>query len=165
MRFSVACRTQNALFRRVRLSSPAQTSTRLTERRILYLPPHGKAHSVPTTSRKSAFCTHHLTEKRILYPPPHGKAHSGPTQPQGQGLRARRLPAEIGLELGGRLRQYAHEELAGQAKPIDPNGTIGPWRPTGYGPTTIMASTPHGRCRIRWRRVGRDPPSQTAAGA
>ena len=134
MHFSVACRTQSALFRRVRFSSPAQTST----------------------------C---LTEKRILYPPPHGKAHSGPTQPQDQGLRARRLPAEIGLELGGRLRQYAHEELAGQAKPIDPNGTTGPWRPTGYGPTISMASTPHGRCRIRWRRVGRDLPSQTAAGA
>ena len=109
MRFSVTCRTQNALFRRVRFSSPAQTSA----------------------------C---LTEKHILYPPPHGKAHSGPTQPQDQGLRARRLPAEIGLELGGWLRQYAHEELAGQAKPIDPNGTTGPWRPTGYGPTTIMAS-------------------------
>ena len=91
-------------------------------------------------SRKDAFCTHRLTERRILYLPPHGKAHSGPTQPQDQGLRARRLPAEIGLELGGRLRQYAHEELAGQAKPIDPNGTTGPWRPTGHRPTTIMAS-------------------------
>ena len=89
-----------------------------------------------------AFCTYRLTERRILYPPPHGKAHSGPTQPQDQGLRARHLPAEIGLELGGRLRQYAHEELAGQAKPIDPNGTIGPWRPTGYGPTISMALIP-----------------------
>ena len=85
MHFSVACRTQNAFFRRVRLSSPAQTSACLTEKHILYLPPHGKA-------------------------------HSGPTQPQNQGLRARRLPAEIGLELGGRLRQYAHEELARRAK-------------------------------------------------
>ena len=103
---------------------------------------HGKAHSVPTTSRKDAFCIYHLTEKHILYLPPHGKVHSGPTQPQDQGLRARRLPAEIGLELGGWLRQYAHEELAGQAKPIDPNGTTGPWRPTGRGPTTSMASIP-----------------------
>ena len=25
-------------------------------------------------------------------------------------------------------------------KPIDPNGTTGPWRPTGHRPTTIMAS-------------------------
>ena len=144
---AIACRTQNALFRRVRFSSPAQTSTCLTEKHILYPPPHGKTHSVSTASRKSAFCTHHdrrmhfsvrtrsqnalfrrvrlsspaqtsacLTERRILYPPPHGKAHSGPTQPQDQGLRARRLPAEIGLELGGRLRQYAHEELARRAK-------------------------------------------------
>ena len=85
MRLSVMACRQNALFRRVRLSSPAQMSA----------------------------C---LTEKHILYPPPHGKTHSGPTQPQDQGLRARRLPAEIGLELGGRLRQYAHEELARRAK-------------------------------------------------
>ena len=82
----------------------------------------------------------------------YGKARSGPTQPQDQGLRARRLPVEIGLELGGRLRRYAHEELAGQAKPIDPNGTTGPWRPTGHRPTTIMASISHGRCRSRWCR-------------
>ena len=56
MRFSVAPRPQNALFRRVRFSSPGQTSGRLTERRTLCRPPHGKAQSVPTTSRKSALC-------------------------------------------------------------------------------------------------------------
>ena len=56
MRFSVAPRSQNALFRRVRFSSPGQTSGRLTERHTLYPPPHGKAQSVPTTSRKSALC-------------------------------------------------------------------------------------------------------------
>ena len=94
MRFSVACRTQNALFRRVRLSSPAQTSACLTEKRILYLPPHGKAHSVSTASRKSTFCTHH--DRRVHFSVrtrsqnapfltcaniglPHGKAHSVPT--------------------------------------------------------------------------------------
>ena len=31
----------------------------------------------------------------------YGKAHSGPTQPQDKCLRARHLPVEIGLELGG----------------------------------------------------------------
>ena len=65
MRFFVACRTQNAPFRRVRFFSPAQTSTRLTERRILYPPPHGKTHSVSTTSRKSTFCTHH--DRRVRF--------------------------------------------------------------------------------------------------
>ena len=56
MRFSVRRRLQNALFRRVRFSSPGQTSGRLTEKRTLYPPPHGKAHSVPTASRKGALC-------------------------------------------------------------------------------------------------------------
>ena len=35
---------QNALFRRVRFFSPAQTRRRLTEKRILRVGPHGKAH-------------------------------------------------------------------------------------------------------------------------
>ena len=45
MRFSVTLRMQNALFRRVRFSSPAQTWRRLTERRTLSPLPDGKAHS------------------------------------------------------------------------------------------------------------------------
>ena len=65
VRFSMRARSQNALFRRVRLSSPAQTSACLTEKRILYLPPHGKAHSVSTASRKSTFCTHH--DRRVHF--------------------------------------------------------------------------------------------------
>ena len=36
---------QNAPFRRVRFSSPGQTWRRLTEKRTLAQPPHGKAHS------------------------------------------------------------------------------------------------------------------------
>ena len=69
MHFSVTCRLQNALFRRVRFSSPGQTRRRLTENRTLRLPAHGKPHSAPAmrsrrdqrahsgraTSRKSAF--------------------------------------------------------------------------------------------------------------
>ena len=57
MRLSVRRGLQNALFRRVRLSSPGQTSSRLTQKRTLCSPPHGKAHSVRWASRKSAFCT------------------------------------------------------------------------------------------------------------
>ena len=57
MRLSVRTHAQNALFRRMRFSSPAQTSSHLTEKRILQPAPHGKAHSSPAASRKSAFCS------------------------------------------------------------------------------------------------------------
>ena len=55
MRFSVTPTSQNALFRRVRFSSPAQTSRHLTENRILSPHPHGKPHSESAPSRKGAF--------------------------------------------------------------------------------------------------------------
>ena len=54
MRFSVRARTQNALFCRVRFSSPAQTWSHLTQRRILRRRSHVKAQSAPVTSRKGA---------------------------------------------------------------------------------------------------------------
>ena len=67
MRFSVRVRSQNALFRRMRFSSPGQTRRHLTEKRIL---------------------CRRLTEKRTLdgrrdgkphsVPAPHEKAHFGP---------------------------------------------------------------------------------------
>ena len=38
----------------------------VTEKRILLPVPHGKAHSAPGASRKSAFCLRRLTEKRSL---------------------------------------------------------------------------------------------------
>ena len=44
-------------------------------------PPHAKAHSAQTVSRKSAVCTRRLTEKRTLQPIPHRKAHSVPAMP------------------------------------------------------------------------------------
>ena len=67
LRFSVRRRSQNAPFRRVRFSSPAQTWHRLTEKHILYPPPHEKTHSVPhhdrrvrlsvrTRSQNASFC-------------------------------------------------------------------------------------------------------------
>ena len=45
MRFSVRVPAHNAPFRRVRFFSPGQTSSHLTEKRILAPAPHGKAHS------------------------------------------------------------------------------------------------------------------------
>ena len=77
MRFSVRHGLQNALFRRVRFSSPGQTSTHLTRKRTLCRLPHGKTHSAPTASRKSAFRPDALTRKRILDSTPHAEAHSG----------------------------------------------------------------------------------------
>ncbi len=56
LRLSVRVRAQNAPFRRVRFSSPAQTRSHLTQRRILRRRPRVKAQSAPVTSRKSAFC-------------------------------------------------------------------------------------------------------------
>ena len=68
VRFSVTCRLQNALFRRVRLSSPAQTRRRLTERRILHPPAHGKPHSAPATPPRRDQKAHSGRRR-------HGKAH------------------------------------------------------------------------------------------
>ena len=56
MRFSVRPNVQNASFRRVRLSSPAQTRCHLTEKRSLCPPSHVKAQSAPAGSRKTALC-------------------------------------------------------------------------------------------------------------
>ena len=67
VRLSVRARAQNALFRRVRFSLPAQTWSHLTQRRILRRRSHVKAQSAPDDSRKSALCNRYLTEKRILY--------------------------------------------------------------------------------------------------
>ena len=54
MRFFVRVPAQNALFRKVRLSSPGQTSKSLTEKCTLQPRCHQKAHSVPITSRKGS---------------------------------------------------------------------------------------------------------------
>jgi len=56
MRFSVQHGLQNALFRRVRFSSPAQTPTHLTQKRTLSPAPHAKAHSACVPSPKDALC-------------------------------------------------------------------------------------------------------------
>ena len=56
MRLYVSVWGQSALFRKLRFSSPGQTRRRLTEKRILRVAPHGKAHSACGPSRKSALC-------------------------------------------------------------------------------------------------------------
>ena len=71
MHFSVRDRTQNALFRRVRFSSPAQTWSHLTQRRILRRRSHAKAQSAPATSRKGALCA-----IACMQSAPFGEAHT-----------------------------------------------------------------------------------------
>ena len=71
MRFSVRARAQNALFRRVRFSSPAQTWSHLTQRRTLRRRSHVKAQSAPATSRKGA-----LRATDRMQSAPFGEAHT-----------------------------------------------------------------------------------------
>ena len=66
MRLSVRVLAQNAPFRRVRFSLPAQTWSRLTEKRTLLRRPHGKAQCGWAASRKSAFWKVGVTGKRSL---------------------------------------------------------------------------------------------------
>ena len=86
MHFSVRARPQNALFRRVRFSSPAQTWSHLTQRRILCRRPHVKAQSGGVTLTQKRIlhrrCHRDVTERRILDGRRHGKAHfaCGPHQ-------------------------------------------------------------------------------------
>ena len=56
MRFSVRVHAQNALFRKMRFSSPGQTRRLLTEKRILQPASHGKPHSATVVLPKSALC-------------------------------------------------------------------------------------------------------------
>ena len=76
MRFSVNCAFPHLGKRGATSRKSAVCNQRVTEKRILRVAPHGKAHSVRRISRKSALCMCRLTEKRILVVPPHGKAHS-----------------------------------------------------------------------------------------
>ena len=85
---------QNALFRRVRFSSPGQTSSHLTEKRTLQPAPHGKAHSAQAShqkvhsglidSRKAAFCDSQIAQtapfRHIAAP---GKCGATPRQAAG----------------------------------------------------------------------------------
>ena len=75
MRFSVTCRLQNALFRRVRFFSPGQMRRRLTKRRTLSRRSHAKAHSATrlmdeaSTPRSQAIqAAFHATGSRDSFP-------------------------------------------------------------------------------------------------
>ena len=98
--------SQNALFRKMRFSSPGQTSSRLTENRTLQPAPHGKAHSSPAASRKSALCSRSsiaagpksafcpvTSRKSALWPrqprAPHGKAQFGRSEARRMRLSVR----------------------------------------------------------------------------
>ena len=161
MRFSVECAFSHLRKRRPASRKSAFCTHRLTERRILYPPrsqsapfredpqpectfPSHAAHRMRFSvecafphlrkrrpaSRKSTFCTYRLTEKRTL------------------ARRNRRTKAcapvvclpRSGWSWAGGYANMPTRSWPDGLKPIDPNGTIGPWRPTGYGPTTIMAS-------------------------
>ena len=150
MRFSVRARSQNALFRRVRFSSPAQTLRHLTQRRILRRRSHVKAHSAQTVSRKSAVCNRRLTEKRALHRRRHrnvterrildgrrhGKAHfaCGPHQRAhsacGRWLRREAIFADLCtlLHTHGRSRDRAGPRVPRHRRPHGPRDarTLGP---------------------------------------
>ena len=121
MRLSVRVLAQNALFRRMHLSSPGQTWRRLTEKHILQPTPHGKAHSATCASRKSALCDPQIAQNapfrhaaapgRCGATPPPGcgalwrmpqlgkRARATPRQPAG---RLARGSADLGLGLTSR---------------------------------------------------------------
>ena len=75
---------QNALFRRVRLSSPGQTWRHLTEKRILVQTPHGKVHSGLIDSRKVALCDSQIAQTApFRYAAAPGRCGATPRQAAG----------------------------------------------------------------------------------
>ena len=66
MRFSVECAFPHLGKRRAASRKSAFCAHCLTQKRILYVGPHAKAHSVRWASRKSAVCMLGLTERRSL---------------------------------------------------------------------------------------------------
>ena len=88
MRLSVTSNPQNALFRKMRFSSPGQTRRRLTEKRIL---------AGRLTEKRSLACARraHLTEKRTLHMTAHSTSPSGTVglcKPGGRPRVLRRAP-------------------------------------------------------------------------
>ena len=120
MRFSVRARAQNALFRRVRFSSPAQTWSHLTQRRILRRRPHVKAQSAPAVSRKSAFCTGDVTENRTLQQPPHGKPHSATVTSRKTALCTGDVTEKRTLRVGLTKRRILHASGGCVERPFSP---------------------------------------------
>ena len=68
MRFSVRRRLQNALFRRVRFSSPAQTRRRLTQKRILECVGTQECTQIGKNDLSASFwviCVHYCDRERL----------------------------------------------------------------------------------------------------
>ena len=131
MHFSVRARPQNALFRRVRFSSPAQTRRHLTQRRILCRRPHVKAQSGGVTLTQKRIlhrrCHRDVTERRILDGRRHGKAHfaCGPHQKAhsacGRWLRREAIFADLCTLL------HTHNRSRGRAGATGPTTSTAPW--------------------------------------
>ena len=77
MRLSVRVLAQNALFRRMHLSSPGQTWRRLTEKHILQPTPHGKAHSAIPRSRRMRLSVTPRRPGGVGQPPRQAAGHYG----------------------------------------------------------------------------------------
>ncbi len=122
MRLAVQHGLQNALFRRVRFSSLAQTPTRLTQRRILTPTPHGKPHSGCGPSRKGALCPRRLTEKRILRACRHQRTRS---------VSQRRLPKTDAI-LAQRSVTLARRDPARRGEASDHPPAVGRRTPTPH---------------------------------
>lgn len=113
VRLSVRVCSQSALFRRMRLFSPGQMSRCLTQKRTLSPSSHGKVHSEPVVSRKSAFWVtslptpaRRLTERRALA---RRLPQSSVTPPYANGATTPRyghLESSVLLVLLGRAERY-----------------------------------------------------------
>ncbi len=185
MRFSVECAFPHLRKRRPVSRKSAFCTHRLTEKHILYPPrsqsapfredpqpectfPWHAAHRVRFSvecafphlrkrrpaSRKDAFCTHSLTEKRTL---------------ARRNRRTKACVPVVCLSRSGWSWAGGYADMPTRSWPDKQNrSTL--TAPQGHGvrqvtgPRPSWPRSPHGRCRIRWRRVGHDPPSQTAAG-
>ena len=140
MRFSVRVRTQNALFRRMCFSLPAQTWSHLTQRRILRRRSHVKAQSAPAGSRKGVPCagdaTRDVTERRTLGGRRHGKAHfaCGPHQKARSACEQRLRREVVFADLCTLLRTHSHSR--------DRAGPRVPRRRRPHGPRDARALGP-----------------------
>mgnify|MGYP001682997956 CR=1 FL=1 len=85
MRLSVTSNPQNALFRKMRFSSPGQTRRRLTEKRIL-------ADHLTEKRSLARAPRAHLTEKCTLHMTAHSTSPSGTVELYKPGDRPRALP-------------------------------------------------------------------------
>ena len=154
MRFSVRVPAQNAPFRRVRFSLPAQTWSRLTEKRILGVRPHGKAHSGRSGSRKSTVCAGGLTEKHTLGGESRRVRLSVTSQPQNASFRRVRfsLPAQTWSRLTEKriLEGWSHGKAHSESHrlgrvhlSVRPNSKPRPANPRATRPAAWRGVAPH----------------------